>query len=102
MTGRHAQKRILVSWYNSPAYIPPFRLSNAQVTLGPKVRGNEMLGILDGWSPRGRYCLADALASNGLGTDFDAIVVFADATGVNLPMQLDDFDCPKVLCAGDT
>jgi hypothetical protein len=55
-----------------------------------------------GWTPRGRYRLKDALVSSGLETKFDAIVVWADASGENVPLELDAFDCPKVLCVGDT
>jgi hypothetical protein len=102
MRTTHAQKRILVSWYCDPAYIPPFTLSERQTVVGPKVRPDQPLAMFAGRTPRGRYRLKDALASSGLETKFDAIVVWADASGENVPLELDEFDCPKVLCVGDT
>jgi glycosyl transferase family 1 len=102
MMPAHSQKRILVSWYCDPVYIPPFTLSERQTTVGPKIRPNQPLAMFAGWTPRGRYSLKDALISNGLETVFDAVVVWADASGENVPLELDGFDCPKVLCVGDT
>lgn len=102
MSPKHAQKRILVSWYCDPIFIPPFKLSERQTTVGPKVRPDQPLAMFSGWTPRGRYRLKDALVANGLETKFDAVVVWADASGENVPLELDDFDCPRVLCVGDT
>ena len=98
----HAQKRILVSWYCDPVYIRPFNLSERQVTVGPKIRPDQPLAMFAGFTPQRRYRLKDALIANGLSTEFDAVVVWADASGENLPLGLDEFDCPKVLCVGDT
>ena len=102
MRATHAQKRILVSWYCDPAYIPPFTLSERQTVVGPKARPDQPLAMFAGWTPRGRYRLKEALVSSGLETKFDAIVVWTDASGENVPLELEEFDCPKVLCVGDT
>ncbi len=102
ISAAHRQKRILVSWYCDPVYIRPFTLSDRQVTVGPKIRPDQPLAMFAGFTPQRAYRLKEALISSGLPTVFDAIVVWADASGENLPLQLDEFDCPKVLCVGDT
>jgi len=98
----HRHKRILVSWYTNPIYIPPFTLSDRQVTVGPQFRPEQPLMMYAGWTPIGRYDLKEALQAARLPIDYDAIVVWADARNSNLPMNLDAFGCPKILCVGDT
>src|SRR5262249_50012430 len=93
---------ILVSWYTDPRAIPPFILSPGQVTVGPKVNPDQPQLMFAGRTPVGVYDLKVALASQNLPTRYDLIVVYADASGFNFPLNLDAFDCPKVLVIGDT
>jgi hypothetical protein len=93
---------ILVSWYTDPTVIPPFVLSQGQVTIGPKLRPDQPRLMFAGRTPIGVYDLKAALESQGLGTRYDLIVVYADASGMNFPLNLDAFDCPKALVVGDT
>ena len=102
MNRLEGHKRILVSWYSYAQYIPPFRLSDIQVTLGPKSFPNQSVGPLDGFSPPGRFDLMPVLESLALPTEYDAVVVASDASGTNQPLNLAAFDCPKVLFVGDT
>src|SRR5215470_6234038 len=97
-----SQKRILVSWYADPRYIPPFVLSENQVTVGPKSFPDQPLSMFSAWTPAGRHDLRAALDAAGIAGSFDAIVVWADASGMNFPLNLDAFGCPTILCAGDT
>lgn len=98
----HDHRSILVSWYTDPRYIPPFRLAEGQVTVGPGEAGAPLQAPFYGYTPRGAYDLEEALASQGLDADYDLIVVWSDASGTNFPHNLDAFACPKVLCVGDT
>jgi glycosyl transferase family 1 len=95
-------KRVLVSWYGDPRYIPPFVLPAQQITVGPKTFPDQPKLMYSGWTPLGSYDLKEILQSNHLPVDFDAIVVWADASMTNLPLNLDAFGCPKLLCVGDT
>jgi hypothetical protein len=96
------QKSILVSWYTDPTVIPPFILSPGQVTVGPKLRPDQPRLMYAGRTPVGVYDLKVALASQGLAAPYELIVIYADASGMNFPLNLDAFDCPKVLVVGDT
>ena len=93
---------ILVSWYTDPRAIPPFVLAPGQVTVGPKVTPDQPQLMFAGRTPIGVYDLKVALASQNLPTRYDLIVVYADASGFNFPLNLNAFDCPKVLVIGDT
>jgi Glycosyl transferases group 1 len=95
-------KSILVSWYTDPTAIPPFILSPNQVTVGPKLRPDQPRMMFAARTPIGVYDLKVVLESQGLGTRYDLIVVYADASGMNFPLNLDAFDCPKALVVGDT
>lgn len=95
-------KSILVSWYTDPTVIPPFILSPDQVTVGPKLRPDQPQLMYAGRTPIGVYDLKVALASQGMADRYDLIVVYADPSGMNFPLNLDAFDCPKVLVVGDT
>ncbi len=102
MTSPYRRKHVLVSWYTTPQYIPPFELSDRQVTVGPKAEPDQPRMMFAGWTPAGEYDLPAALQSQGLPTKYDTVVVWSDASGSNRPLNLDAFDCPKVLCVGDT
>jgi hypothetical protein len=94
--------KVLVSWYTNPRYIAPFILSPRQVVVGPMLRPDQPRSAFAGWTPTGRYDLFEALKKQRIGTRYDLLVVFADASGTNLPVNLKAFDCPTVLCVGDT
>jgi Glycosyl transferases group 1 len=94
--------KVLVSWYTNPRYIAPFILSPRQVVVGPMLRPDQPRSAFAGWTPTGRYDLFEELKKQRIGTRYDLLVVFADASGTNLPVNLKAFDCPKVLCVGDT
>ena len=96
------QRKILLSWYTDPRYIAPFVLSDMQITVGPKLRPDQPRLMYAARTPLGVYDLKATLVTQGIATEFDLIVVWADASGVNHPLNLDAFDCPKVLCVGDT
>jgi hypothetical protein len=98
----HSEKRVLVSWYIDPRYIPPFVLTNRQITVLPKASPDLQLSPYDAFTPYGRYDLYAALEAARLPTQYDAIVVWSDAVQSNQPVNLEAFDCPKVLCVGDT
>jgi len=95
-------KSILVSWYTDPTVIPPFVLSPRQVTVGPKLRPDQPQMMFAGRTPIGVYDLKVALESQGLARRYDLIVIYADPSGMNFPLNLDAFGCPKVLVVGDT
>ena len=97
------RKRVLVVWYTNPNYIPPFRLSERQVTVGVPYGGSVKSPHYDALlSRRGTYDLAEELSTAGIDKAFDLIVVWSDATRSNFPFNLEAFDCPKVLGIGDT
>lgn len=102
MTSPYRRKHVLVSWYTTPQYIPPFDLSDHQITVGPKAEPDQPRMMFAGWTPAGEYDLPAALQSQGLPVAYDALVVWSDASGSNRPLNLGVFDCPKVLCVGDT
>ena len=98
----YRQKRILVSWYADPRYIPPFVLSDRQVTVGTKSFPDQPAMMFAAFTPPGPHDLKAAVDAARIEGPFDAVVVWADASGLNLPLNLDAFNCPKVLCVGDT
>lgn len=93
---------ILLSWYTDPRNIPPFVLSPNQTTVGPKVRPDQPRLMFAGRTPIGVYDLKVALESQRLPTRYDLVVVYADASHTNFPLNLGAFDCPKLLVVGDT
>lgn len=102
MASQHRRRHVLVSWYTTPQYIPPFVLTERQTTVGPRAEADQPKLMFAGWTPPGRYDLKEALEREKLSTSYDAIVVWSDASGSNRPLNLAAFDCPKVLCVGDT
>jgi hypothetical protein len=83
---------ILVSWYTDPTVIPPFVLAQGQVTVGPKLRPDQPRLMYAGRTPIGVYDLKVALASQGLATRYDLVVIYADPSGMNFPLNLDAFE----------
>lgn len=96
-----AEPRVLVSWHESPDYIPAPVFSSRQLTVGPR-RSDQPEDIYEIVTPIGMYDLHDHLSRHGVDTAFDLVVVSADAVRRNLPVNLAAFGCPVVLIAGDT
>jgi len=94
--------KILVSWYTDPTAIPPFVLAKDQVTVGPKLRPGQPRMMFAGQTPTGVYDLKAALDIQRLPTRYDLIVVYADASDMNCPLNLRAFGCPTLLVVGDT
>lgn len=95
-------KHILVSWYTNPDYIPPFRLSERQYTTGPNLNPAGPPPAFDAITPQGSYDLQAVVEEQGGPSSFDLVVVWADASRTNLPLNVRAFGCPAVLCVGDT
>ena len=92
-----------------PTYMPPPRLGQVQVVCGPLVDpGRSEDGVFTFVrTPRGAYDLMAVLRSqrDAIGwdpSDAEAVVVYADPSGVSEPRGIDAFTCPKLLLVGDT
>ncbi len=93
--------RALLSWHTDPDYIAPPRLFDDQTTLAPMLGGDGPAPI-NGRSPLGPYDLKQSLKDSSLRTDYDVIIVSADAMQGNLPNGLDQLPGQKILLLGDT
>ena len=93
--------RVLVSWHNSPSYMPPPRFSDNQVSVGPR-RSDEPTDVYQVTTPLGAYDLPEVLRAGGIEPRFDLVVASVDALQRNLPRNLAAFDCPRLLLVGDT
>ena len=98
----HGRKNILVSWYTRPNYIPPCVFSESQTTVGPRLYPDQPKMMFKGWTPTGSYDLYEAVHTMDLDPDFDLVITWSDGTGINAPLNLEPFNCPKVLCVADT
>ncbi|MDP6590533.1 MAG: glycosyltransferase [Alphaproteobacteria bacterium] len=101
MAGRNP--RTVYCHHTEPGYIPPPRLSDNMVTVGPfmeNVRDGARIQSIK--SPKGRYDLAALLKALPGEQAPEAIIVSADATALNEPTNLAAFDCPKVALLADT
>ncbi len=94
---------ILYCHHTEPAYIPPPRLSEHMISVGPfmvdRSEGDRPLSVT---SPKGRYDLAALLEDHSQANAPDVIFVSVDATAHNEPVNLAAFDCPKVALLADT
>ena len=101
--------RVLLSGLNDPSVIPPIQLSPNQVTTLPE-RAFRPLGGPNAvtelppwiWTPTGAYDLPRVLGKSRTDLPFDLVVVQADAGLSNLPTNLGQFDCRRVLLVCDT
>ena len=103
--------RVLLSWEPPPHYMPPFRISERQVTtctvFDPSPNIFRCIDFeredppIDVWTPRGDYDLRQHLECQGVDPDFDAVFVWRGANGPNRA-QLTGFRCPRFLLVGDS
>lgn len=107
------EPKLLVVWGQYPRWTPPVRFSARQVTLAAKIKPELQDQSAhnfnyfeefepEGWLGAGSFDLADYCDRNGLGRDFDWIIVFADEDMGVFPANLDAFRCPAILLLGDT
>ena len=95
--------RLVYCHHTDPNYIPPPRLAENMITVGPFMEtrrdGARLVSIK---SPKGSYDLAALLAELPADQAPEAILVSLDATAHNEPANLSAFDCPKVALLADT
>jgi len=96
-----AAPRILMSWHESPSYIPPPQLSPDQFVVGPQ-RSDEPPDVYPLIAPRAPYDLHEHLLVHGIDPAFDLVVVSVDSLLRNAPRNLSAFGCPLVFLAGDS
>ena len=101
--------RILFSGTHDPSVIPAPQLSSDQVTTIPRMEhylpdGPNLDRENRPWIsvPAGEYDLADELRKQGIDLNFDLLIVQTDAGRANIPKNLGQFDCRKVLLVGDS
>ena len=95
--------KVVYCHHTRPDYIAPPRLSEHMVVCGPfmkTVREGDRFKTIA--TPRRHYDLAAVLKVLPAAQAPEAIVVWADATNLNQPINLAAFDCPKVVLLGDT
>ena len=101
MARRHP--RTVYCHHTEPGYIPPPRLSENMVVVGPfmeNVHDGDRVTSLT--SPKGRYDLSALLQQLPADQAPEVIVVSTDATALNEPTNLAAFACPKVALLADT
>jgi hypothetical protein len=94
-------RKILVSWYTDPRHIPPFSLSDRQINIGPQIAVDQPRMMYAGWTPIGAYDLKAVLEPQNIPLAFDAIVVWADATRMNMPKRLRTSSAPTLIARAD-
>jgi len=103
-------KRVLLSWAVEPSYMPPPRFSEHQITVGPHpfstaktfVRPNQAQSFAAYTPFFHTYDLKQVLEAQGITGPFDLVIVSADSTFSNTPLNAKAFGCPTLLYAGDT
>jgi len=95
--------RVVYCHHTEPGYIPPPRVSENMVVVGPFMKtrrdGDRVMSIA---TPKGRYDLSALLKDLPSNQAPDVILVSIDATALNEPVNLAAFDCPKVALLADT
>ena len=95
--------RTVYCHHTEPGYIPPPRLSEHMVVVGPFMEtrrdGDQIRSLA---SPKGRYDLSALLQELPADQAPEVILVSIDATAVNEPANLAAFKCPKVALLADT
>jgi Flp pilus assembly protein TadD len=94
-----------VLWFHlcDPRALPPAQFSTRQLTLGPLMQDLDRDGTPVALrTPGGSYDLAEALAPVRGRFEPEIVLVYADASGTNLPRNLDAVPGVKVLVVGDT
>jgi hypothetical protein len=95
--------RVLFSTHTGPGYMDPPALSPSQVVCGPERPDRDYRGLaMSLKTPLGRYDLARQIERLPPGQHPDLVVVRADATRRNRPVNLAGVKARKVLLVGDT
>jgi hypothetical protein len=103
-------KRVLLSWAVDPSYLPPPRFSENQITVGPHpfstaktfLRPNHAQ-LFAAYTPFFHtYDLKQVVEAQGIKGPFDLVIVSAESTFGNTPLNARAFGCPTLLYAGDT
>lgn len=106
----HRSKRILLSWAVDPSYMPPPTLSDNQITVGPHplataktfLRPNTAQPFAAYTPFFHTYDLKAVMEAQGITGPFDLVVVSAESSFGNVPLNVSSFGCPTLLYAGDT
>jgi hypothetical protein len=109
-TAGNRSKRILLSWAVDPSYLPPPRFSENQITVGPHpfstakafLRPNHAQSFASYTPFFHTYDLKQVVEAQGIKGPFDLVIVSAEATFGNTPLNAKAFGCPTLLYAGDT
>jgi hypothetical protein len=95
--------RVLFSTHTQPGYMDPPSLSPGQVICGPERPDRDYRGLVMSLkTPLGRYDLARQVERLAPEQQPDLVVVRADATRRNRPVNLAGVKARKVLLVGDT
>jgi len=95
--------RVLFSTHTRPGYMDPPSLAPGQVVCGPERPDREYRGLVTSLkTPLGRYDLAQQVERLAPEQRPDLVVVRADATRRNRPVNLASIGARKVLLIGDT
>ncbi len=106
----HRSKRILLSWAVDPSHLPPPNLSENQITVGPHALATAKTFLrpntakpFAAYTPFFHtYDLKAVLEAQGITGPFDLVVVSAESSFGNAPLNANAFGCPTLLYAGDT
>ena len=98
---------VVLCWESDAGYVPPFRISPRQFTIG--VRNAQSVNSTvcavppDIVVPAGiAYDLDATIRNAGVVEKPDLIVVWSSALRANVPLNLRAFGCPELLICGDT
>jgi hypothetical protein len=98
---------VVLCWPIDTSYMPFFRISPRQLTIGLRyvqpMNCNVCADLPDIVLPTGSaYDLDATMRHAGVTEPPDLIVVLTSSSGVNQPVNLGAFRCPKLLICGDT
>ncbi|ACB73748.1 glycosyltransferase [Opitutus terrae] len=95
--------RVLFATGSPARYMAPPLLGDEQVNCGPDWTNEEVDGYYFSLAtPVGEYDLATVAAQLDSDQPIDAVVCLVDAAWRNLPRNLAQFSCPKILLVADT
>jgi hypothetical protein len=98
-----ANLRILYSYHTNPLYMAPTQLSAQQVNCGPFYSDSSENGrVVSLATPSGAYDLAAVVARLPAEQRPDLVIIKADASRANMPVNIGALGCPAVLLVGDT
>ena len=98
---------VVLCWESDVGYVPPFRISPRQFTIGMQYAQPMSVAVCadppDIVVPAGdAYDLDATMRRAGIEEKPDLIVVWSSALRANMPVNLGAFRCPKLLICGDT